>query len=156
MVQKSNMFLIFFSTHCSGRDKHIFMKQSCPLSQCALRASPTQSLRSTQPNGHMIYPQNNAALYASTYSLCVRVSVCVSVCVCSPMTETSYSIRNRASWPLCINMVKASACLSRLRGIPSMLNTRSPALTVPSLEKHRWINKEQKRCFLQAIVHQSQ
>lgn len=67
------------------------------------------------------------------------------VCVCSPMTETSYSIRNRASWPLCINMVKASACLSLFKGIPSMLNTRSPALIVPSLENHRGINREQHK-----------
>lgn len=88
-------------------------------------------LTSTQPNHRVIYPQSNAAppgLHA-----CARLRVCV--CVCSPMTETSYSIRSRASWPLCISTVRASACFSLLKGIPSTLSTRSPALRVPSLQR---------------------
>lgn len=68
-----------------------------------------------------------------------RAHACAGACgrVRSPMTEMSYSIRNKASWLLCISMVNASACFSRFKGMPSRLRILSPALTVPSLEKDK-------------------
>lgn len=124
--QKVKLFFeLCFKCHISERWKKmccgiVFLTFSCLICISGLCVSPGGV--TMQPNGHIIYPQRTAAL-------------CMCVCVCSPMTETSYSIRNKASWLLCISMVKASACLSLFRGIPSMLRTRSPAFRVPSLEE---------------------
>lgn len=92
-------------------------------------------------NWHIIYPQSDVARPAVFSHIPLR-----QACVCSPMRETSYSIRNRASWLHCISIVRASACFSRFKGIPSTLSTRSPAFSVPSLVK-RWgggLKKERK------------
>lgn len=120
---------------CSGvqRAPHIKIKHvtlpihPSPVEVCSW-ANVTPLVASAAPTHTIICPQSNVALP------CLRIFP-VCVCVCSPMTETSYSIRNRASWPLCISMVKASACFSLFKGIPSMLNTLSPAFNVPSLKE---------------------
>lgn len=152
LPQKSNTLFFLLNIEikpamtqeCMDRSTHSNKTQNIthlPFSLCAhgpvwlpwWRLQHRHSHTSTEPNGHIIYPQSNAALP------CLHI---FPMCVCSPMTETSYSIRNRASWPLCISMVKASACFSLFKGIPSMLNTRSPAFKVPSLEEHERRKRE--------------
>lgn len=54
-----------------------------------------------------------------------------------PMMDTSYSTRSVASWPHCLRMLIASAWEVPCKRIPSMLSSRSPGLTVPSLEEKR-------------------